>query len=283
MDDIGDISFESELRMADATAANGWPTFEFEWWSRVLETRSVAAFGRSRLLCVVASILFHLAIFLLLVIDWSGFGGHESHDLPSVVPVELVTVGDETNMAAMTSRLQPPTPSVQHGEAAASTKPETTPSFEMKLFPTKPSDQPKAATPKTGEADSKPDGKPASRPKDAKVGDYDIAKVGQGTAMTMSVSDFLRNQIALCWRRAGNAEPEVVVFELYLDGSGAIERPPALIEPSAQTPSAIAAAESVRHAIYTCAPYRLPAERYQQWHQITLTFDPRLIRGADRH
>jgi hypothetical protein len=41
--------------------------------------------------------------------------------------------------------------------------------------------------------------------------------------------------------------------------------------------------ESVRQAIFTCAPYRLPAERYQQWHQVTLKFDARMIRSVLQH
>jgi len=148
----------------------------------------------------------------------------------------------------------------------------------MKLFLADSSTQP---SPQAGEG-SNSDGTPPSSPRDAAIGDYDINKNGAGNAMTMSVADFLRNQIALCWKYTRKAEPDIVVFELYLDGSGAIERPPRLVEPTSMTSASVEAAENVRHAIYTCAPYRLPAERYQQWRQVTLKSDPRLIRNSVR-
>jgi hypothetical protein len=41
-----------------------------------------------------------------------------------------------------------------------------------------------------------------------------------------------------------------------------------------------AAAESARRAIFTCQPYKLPADRYNQWHEIDpLHFDPRQMMG----
>jgi hypothetical protein len=36
-----------------------------------------------------------------------------------------------------------------------------------------------------------------------------------------------------------------------------------------------AAAESARRAIVTCAPYKLPPEKYSLWRDITIAFDPR--------
>jgi hypothetical protein len=41
-----------------------------------------------------------------------------------------------------------------------------------------------------------------------------------------------------------------------------------------------AEAESVRRAIYTCAPYFLPASQYDIWRTITLVFDRRMLSGA---
>jgi hypothetical protein len=71
----------------------------------------------------------------------------------------------------------------------------------------------------------------------------------------------------------------VVEFELFLKPDGSVAQPPQL---SAESQGAVgrdsftrAAAEAGRRAIYTCAPYKLPADRYSQWQDITLTFDPR--------
>jgi hypothetical protein len=41
-----------------------------------------------------------------------------------------------------------------------------------------------------------------------------------------------------------------------------------------------AASEAARRAIYQCQPYRLPADRYNQWREINpLRFDPRQMMG----
>jgi len=40
-----------------------------------------------------------------------------------------------------------------------------------------------------------------------------------------------------------------------------------------------AAASAARRAIYECAPYKLPADRFKDWHDIMLTFDPRQMMG----
>ena len=41
-----------------------------------------------------------------------------------------------------------------------------------------------------------------------------------------------------------------------------------------------AAAEAASRAIYQCAPYKLPAERYSEWQEINpLRFDPRQMMG----
>ncbi len=283
LDDLGEIIHISNLPVANSGNANRVLAIASTWWTSVLETRWIANLGRSRFLCAIVSILFHLSILLLLLTNFTRVGENPSSEIPSVVPIELVTLGDETNMAAMVSRQLPFAPSDRQVDMPAPpAKPEAAPGLEMKLFPAQPAP---ATQPSTTEADGTgvaDDGKPPSSLKDTTLGEHDINKVGQGTAMTMSVADYLRNQIAQCWRYAGMKKPQVVIFELYLDGSGSIERPPRLIEPTELVAEAVTAAESVRQAIYTCAPYRLPADRAQLWRQITLRFDTRMVRGSRR-
>ena len=282
LEDIGDVILGSVSHLAGITPAKNHRSWELKWWANFLEASWVVAFGRSRFLCGLASSLLHITILLLFLIHWPSIGNHHSRDVLTIVPIELVTIADETNIEAMVKHQLPFLPSNQQVEpTASSTKPESASGLEMKLFPPEPSEQSKTIAQKE-ETGSAEDNKKPSGLRDAKVGDYDISKVGPGTAMTMSMPDFLLNQIAKCWRHTRSMETEIVVVELFFDGSGSIERPPRLIVPSAQTPSAIAAEESVRHAIYTCAPYRLPAERYQQWRQITLTFNPKMLRGGVR-
>ena len=97
--------------------------------------------------------------------------------------------------------------------------------------------------------------------------------------MTLSVPDLLHNQIAQCWRPPPIQQRGIVAFELYLDEAGSVARPPRFIEPVGQMAATAAAVESVRRAIYTCASYRLPVDRYQQWRQVTIKFDMSQTRG----
>lgn len=116
----------------------------------------------------------------------------------------------------------------------------------------------------------------------ARKGERNIKGFGAQTAMTMDLVDSLRSQIQQCWTPpVGAPRPEelVVEFDLFLKGDGSVARPPQL---SAESESAVAhdsftraAAEAARRAIYTCAPYKLPQDRYDQWQEITLNFDPR--------
>ena len=40
------------------------------------------------------------------------------------------------------------------------------------------------------------------------------------------------------------------------------------------------APESALRAVRQCAPYNLPAEKYDAWKQVKVTFDPREMGGA---
>jgi outer membrane biosynthesis protein TonB len=116
----------------------------------------------------------------------------------------------------------------------------------------------------------------------ARLEDKNVKSFGPQTAMTMDLQDSLRSQIQQCWSPpVGAPHPEelVVEFELFLKPDGSVAQPPQL---SAESEAAVghdsftrAAAEAARRAIYTCAPYKLPGDRYSQWQDITLTFDPR--------
>ncbi len=110
---------------------------------------------------------------------------------------------------------------------------------------------------------------------------------GAETAMTVQLSDALRSEIAPCWSPPVDApDPSdlVVEFELFLNPDGSVARPPQLAASSAAAAESNsytrAAAEAARRAIYTCAPYKLPANQYNQWRDIEIQFDPRQMMGA---
>jgi len=79
-----------------------------------------------------------------------------------------------------------------------------------------------------------------------------------------------RTQIQRCWQRIPGLEGSPVTVSLVLNVSGAIEEPPE-ITISDGSSIANAALDAVRYAIYTCAPYNLPASSFDSWHHITFS------------
>jgi hypothetical protein len=100
--------------------------------------------------------------------------------------------------------------------------------------------------------------------------------------MTMDLADAISNKIAQCWSPpvgAPRSQELVVDFDLYLnqDGSVASADSDDLHSNDAYTR---AAADAARRAIYTCAPYTLPRDRYAQWREINpFHFDPSRMMG----
>jgi outer membrane biosynthesis protein TonB len=242
-----------------------------------------------------------------------------------VVPVEVVTIADKTNLIATVKappkaepkeeepmppqpqKLDTPTPQPEPKpeklDVAPEPKPESSPPAEVAPEPApkpppplpkvKPAPEPKADVPKKEEFDinkitallDKRDASQASLPK-GKVANKTVKGFGAQTAMTMDLQDSLRSQIQQCWNPpVGAPHPEelVVGFELFLKPDGSVAQPPQLSGESdsgaAHDSFTRAAAEAARRAIYTCAPYKLPRDRYGQWQDITLTFDPRQMVG----
>lgn len=182
------------------------------------------------------------------------------------------------------------TPPPKEATAEQEVKPAPAASPKIKLHPVAP---PKAeATTKKDQFDIDSvmallDKRAASKAAaNARVANKTIKAFGPQDAMTADLQDSLRSQIQQCWSPpVGAPHPEelVVEFELFLKPDGSVAQPPQL---SAQSQSAVsrdsftrAAAEAARRAIYTCAPYKLPQDRYGQWQDITLTFDPRQMVG----
>jgi hypothetical protein len=203
-----------------------------------------------------------------------------------VVPVDLVTVADTTNVAPEMKAEPMPTPPVPNMVEPAAPQPEA-PKLEVAPAQvTKPVAQ--KTPPKKNELQavdqliaslSAPDGKP---------GQHNIPRAGQGTGLTADLKTLLANEIYPCYSPtpgAPHVEDLIVTFEIWLnpDGSISVAQPPQLgansAAAAASNPYTQAAANEVKRAIYQCAPFKLPANRYNQWRDITFTFDPRAILG----
>ena len=285
--------------------------------SRAIETRiSLAsdAGGRLSPLGIVAAVVLHVLIIGATLFSFAHKLDITTQESP-VVPVDLVTIGQKTNLQAMV-KVQPkappkddaqPTPPAPQPmtppppETQEEQQPDQAPSEPMiaKAEPApvptaKPIDKPVPPKPKKQQFDinnimalldkQQP---AAASARNAKTGPHNVKAFGAADAMTADIQDALRSQIAQCWSPpvgAPHAEDLIVDFDLLLNQDGSVAQPPQLTGDSAQTaagnPYTRAAAEAARRAIYECAPYKLPADRYSQWREINpFHFDPRQMMG----
>jgi colicin import membrane protein len=100
--------------------------------------------------------------------------------------------------------------------------------------------------------------------------------------MTANELDLLRARLAQCWSPPlGWTDPaEVrVVLMLELNEDGSVAGTPQVLEAPPGS-YATTAPESALRAVRRCAPYNLPAEKYDAWKQVKVTFDPRDMGGA---
>lgn len=101
--------------------------------------------------------------------------------------------------------------------------------------------------------------------------------------MTASELDALRARLAQCWSPPigwDNPAEVRVVLMLNLNADGSLNGTPAVLEaPSGRY--AQAAPESALRAVRRCAPFTsLPADKYDEWKQVKVTFDPTDMGGV---
>jgi len=225
---------------------------------------------------------------------------------PPVVPVDLITIADKTNIAPSVlpqPRIEPKENPVPPQLVAPTPTPAPPPPPKAEPAPDQAPSQPLLAKappppkpmqkPQPPAEQKKPKAddfsallnkltSPAAAPRSTRTADRTVRGVGAMNAMTMDLSDALKNMIAQCWSPpAGAPHPErlIPVFRLFLNPDGSVAQPPQLAADSqaaaAGDPFMRAAAEAARRAIYTCAPYKLPADKYNVWRDISVAFDPR--------
>ncbi|MGE0500902.1 MAG: hypothetical protein AB7I79_04490 [Rhizobiaceae bacterium] len=98
-----------------------------------------------------------------------------------------------------------------------------------------------------------------------------------GSKLSQSEMDALRGQVQRCWNIPAGAVDGgdlKVSVQFRLDPSGAIEGSPEIIAGGGSAGVERAAAEAARRAVVRCAPYTLPAEKYDAWADVIVHFDP---------
>ncbi len=264
---------------------------------------------------LIAAVALHLLIIAATLVSFTHKLDITDESAP-VVPVDLITISAKTNLQAMVNvqpkappkedvQPAPPTPQPQPivtpPQIQAEPKPDQAPSEPLiaKAEPApvpklKPQDKPVPDKPQKQKFDinnivallNKQQPAAASA-RNAKTGPRSVKGFGAQDAMTADLQDALRSQIAQCWSPpvgAPHAEDLVVDLDLFLNQDGSVAQTPQLTGDSAQSavsnPYTRAAADSARRAIYQCQPYKLPADRYNQWREINpFHFDPRQMMG----
>jgi colicin import membrane protein len=97
-----------------------------------------------------------------------------------------------------------------------------------------------------------------------------------GSKLSQSEMDALRGQIEKCWNIPAGAEDAKdlkVSIKFKLDRTGVIEGSPQILSGGGEGIER-AAAESARRAVLQCAPYTLPADKYDAWADVIVNFDP---------
>lgn len=257
----------------------------------VLYRRTHATTARGPRYGVLASAAFHGLILAAAI-----FTFQRNFDMPedsNVVPVDLVTVADVTNVAAQApptsepEKMDIPVPANEPPPEPQMQEIEPAPVPPMPKFDIEKEVKPKPAPPKKTAAQdfaallnklTTPE-KPA---RNAKPAERVIPGIGSGNAMTANIADALKSQIYRCWSPptgAPDARDLVVDYALRLNRDGTVaslQMTPGTQVAAASNAYTRAASEAASRAIYQCQPYRLPLDRYNVWREINpLRFDPR--------
>ncbi len=234
-------------------------------------------------------------------------------DTPEIVPIELVTLAEETNIKATAPKPAPkteePPPMIEPQELAPEPEPEPEP--EPIALPPEPTPEPKQAKVETA---PKPKPKKRARPKkktrpkppafdlarlenklakqaseEAPVSDvYERARAAQGAGddMTASEIDLLRAQMYRCWRAPLDApypEKLKVTIRARLNPDGTLSTNPEVLNQGqinrSGDPFWQAAADNARRAVLKCQPYELPSDKYAMWRETIMHFSAADVLG----
>lgn len=98
-----------------------------------------------------------------------------------------------------------------------------------------------------------------------------------GSKLSQSETDALKGAISKCWNiPAGVADAPglVVTVTMNLNPDGSLNGPPEVKSGGGGDGVGRAAAESAKRAVARCAPYNLPADKYDNWKEMIVHFDP---------
>ncbi len=98
-----------------------------------------------------------------------------------------------------------------------------------------------------------------------------------GSKLSQSEMDALRGAIQQCWNKPVGVEDTpglTVTIKMKLNQDGSIQGDPQVTAGGGGSGLARTVAESARRAVLRCAPYNLPADKYDAWSEVIANFDP---------
>ncbi|VAW13571.1 hypothetical protein MNBD_ALPHA09-1753 [hydrothermal vent metagenome] len=104
---------------------------------------------------------------------------------------------------------------------------------------------------------------------------------GLDLVITQSEMRYLQNQMQRCWNPpvgVANAASLNVKVEVRFDRGGRLEARPVVLNSGGEGFD-VAANAAVR-AVLQCQPYDMPAEKYDNWRQVIVNFDPQFMLGG---
>ena len=108
------------------------------------------------------------------------------------------------------------------------------------------------------------------------------APEGRDSRMTANEIDAFRAQIVRCWSPPVGGlggDPIVVKLSIRLREDGSLKTHPDVMN-SVPSPFFRPVADSAVRAVIQCQPYNMPRDKYSQWQNILLTFDPSWLYGG---
>lgn len=104
-------------------------------------------------------------------------------------------------------------------------------------------------------------------------------RAGGGTQLAGDLESALRAQIYPCWQEPSDPSPRLIVsIQIELGPDGNLVREPKLMQPTSRAGAdgrLLVAIDNAMRAVRQCAPFDLPADRFNQWRQVNFSFDKR--------
>lgn len=98
-----------------------------------------------------------------------------------------------------------------------------------------------------------------------------------GAKLSQNEMDALRQRLSGCWNIPAGVDDAAtlrVSVRFQLDRSGMLQGRPEVVAGGAASGPGRTAAESAVRAVQKCAPFNLPADKYDTWAEVVVNFDP---------